>query len=642
MVFNNVNLYLMTEFVNTDKPAITTDFYSHVNWDWLQSNPIPSEYTKWGNFNVLREENQFRLREMLETAAETEEQKKLNILWSQGMHDNKLNNQPHTRVKSLYTKFKLEQSPDTFIVELMKFNLCYLFDISAYTDFKESTRNVLYFDVAGLGLPDRDYYLNDKMKDKQDQYKEFLGKFITHFELDASVESIYAFEEQIAKVRLSKTERRDPTKIYNVYTWNQLVEEFPGINWSMIFDTWSIPHDDKIIVTEPEFFKFMSDYLIEAKTNPEVATKLVQFMQYKLAKSVCGHLDDTTYQIYFDFYGNKLYGQKEPRQKWKRVLSTVDDILGEVLSKAYVQKYFSQEQKTSCVNMIDEIVQTFKERINQLEWMSDETKSKALEKLGKFNVKIGYPDKWTDFTNLTISSDFEFYENCLQSNKWALEYNMDKLYKPVDKLEWHMNAHDINAYYSPTMNEIVFPAGILQAPFYSPEQSLAENLGGIGAVIGHEITHGFDDKGKMYDSNGNLNDWWTVSDAENFEQRSKKLENLFNEFKYFDLNVNGKLTLGENIADLGGITFSLKTLERLVEPDQLREQTTQLFYQWAKIWRCNITDDALKNQLLTDPHSPAQLRVNGILQNLDEFYEIFGITSEDPLYLAPDARSKIW
>ena len=231
MVFNNVNLYLMTEFVNTDKPAITTDFYSHVNWDWLQSNPIPSEYTKWGNFNVLREENQFRLREMLETAAETEEQKKLNILWSQGMDDNKLNNQPHTRVKSLYTKFKLEQSPDTFIVELMKFNLCYLFDISAYTDFKESTRNVLYFDVAGLGLPDRDYYLNDKMKDKQDQYKEFLGKFITHFELDASVESIYAFEEQIAKVRLSKTERRDPTKIYNVYTWNQLVEEFPGINW---------------------------------------------------------------------------------------------------------------------------------------------------------------------------------------------------------------------------------------------------------------------------------------------------------------------------------------------------------------------------------------------------------------------------
>jgi len=292
--------------------------------------------------------------------------------------------------------------------------------------------------------------------------------------------------------------------------------------------------------------------------------------------------------------------------------------------------------------MIGEIVQTYKSRLEQLEWMSMETKARALEKLAKFNVKIGFPDKWTDFSNLSISSNLMFYENILEASKWELEHNMAKLYKPVDKLEWHMNAHDINAYYSPTMNEIVFPAGILQAPFYSPDQTLAENLGGIGAVIGHEITHGFDDKGRLYDANGNLNDWWTESDANQFEGLSAKLEEHFNSFSYFDMGVNGKLTLGENIADLGGITFSLKTLERIVPPEQLAEQTAQLFFQWAKIWRCNITDDSLKNQLLTDPHSPTQLRVNAILQNLDEFYQIFNIKPGDPMYLNPESRSKIW
>ncbi len=637
-------MLLMTEIANTNNtmPAITSDFYSHVNCDWLQSNPIPSEYTKWGNFHVLHEQNEHRLREMLEAAPESDEQKKLNTLWTQGLNVDLLNSQGHLHVKSLFDKFKLGESVDTYIVELMRYNLCFLFDISAYTDFKDSTRNVLYFDVMGLGLPDRDYYLLDKMSDKQTQYKEFLGKFLKHFELTGTAESIYSFEESVAKIRLSKTERRDPTKIYNVYTWDMLNTNFPGINWSSIFSAFTIPQDDKIIITEPEFFKFLSEYLTQVKTNPDVATRLREYIEYKIVKSVCTSLDDSTYQIYFDFYANQLYGQKEPKQRWKRVLGTVEGILGEVLSKAYVQKYFSQEQKNSCVQMIGEIVQTYKSRLEQLDWMSEETKAKALEKLSKFNVKIGYPDKWTDFDKLAISSDNMFYENILQASKWELEHNMEKLYRPVDKLEWHMNAHDINAYYSPTMNEIVFPAGILQAPFYSPDQTLAENLGGIGAVIGHEITHGFDDKGRLYDASGNLNDWWTESDALNFESRSVKLENLFNSFKYFDMNVNGKLTLGENIADLGGITFSLKTLERLVEPEQLREQITQLFFQWAKIWRCNITDDSLKSQLLTDPHSPTQLRVNGILQNLDEFYEVFEIKPEHPMYLAPELRSKIW
>lgn len=630
----------MTELINM--PAINEDFYTHVNWDWLKSNPIPNEYTKWSNFHVLHEQNQFRLKEMLEVEPITEEQYKLNILWNQGLDVANLNKKGHLHATSLFEKFKLESDIDTILIELFKYNLCFLFDISAHTDLKDSSRNILYWDVTGLGLPDRDYYLLDKMKEKQDQYKTFLTNFKNHWGLELDVDKFYNWEEQVAKVRLSKTERRDPTKLYNLYSYDQLTQDFGGIGWARIFEAFNIVTNDKIVVTEPEFFKFISNYLELAKSNPDTMIELKNIIKYKLVKSVCTYLDEQTYMLYFEFYGKQLYGQKEPKQRWKRVLSNVESVLGEVLSKVYVQKYFNQEQKANCVNMINEILKTYKDRLEQLEWMGTETKQKALEKLSKFTVKIGFPDKWTDFSKLNISPDLEFYENFLEASKWEIEDNLSKLYKPVDKLEWHMNAHDINAYYSPSKNEIVFPAGILQEPFYSSTQTLAENLGGIGAVIGHEMTHGFDDKGRLYDSDGNLNDWWTESDAQGFELRSKKLEEHFNKFEYFDIKVNGKLTLGENIADLGGITFSLKTLERLVEPEQLNEQIKKLFEQWAKIWRCNITPDTLKNQLLTDPHSPTQLRVNGILPNLDEFYQIYQVGPNVPMYLAPELRSKIW
>ena len=657
-MFSYIQYLSMTEL--SEKPNINNDFYTHVNWDWLNSNPIPSEYTKWGNFNVLNEQTQHRLREILDILESDPypdpdpEQHKLNILWSQGLNEKELNNSSHMDLYKLFDKFKVNVNIDTVnidtvnidtaIVELMKYNLCFLFDISAYTDKKDSTRNVLYWDVMKLGLPDRDYYLLDSMKGKRDMYKEHLTKFINHFSLEYEITSdqIYQFEEKVAKIRLSKTDRRDPNKTYNIYTFEQLCESFPGINWVQLFEAFNIPTNDKIVVTEPEFFKFISGYIQSAKLNPDIMKELIGYIKYKLLKTVASYIDDSTYMIIYDFYAKQLYGQKEPKQRWKRVLSTVDGILGEVLSKAYIKKYFGEDQKASCINMIQEIIKTYNECLKQLDWMSDETKVKALEKLSKMTIKIGYPDKWTDFNKLNINSNNLYYENILEAYKWELEHNLEKLYKPVDKSEWHLNAHNINAYYSPTNNEIVFPAGILQEPFYSSTQSLAENLGGIGAVIGHEITHGFDDKGRLYDSNGNLNDWWTKDDANHFDERSIKLENHFNKFSFFNIGVNGKLTLGENIADLGGITFSLKTLERLTEPADRENQIRKLFEQWAKIWRCNITDDTLKNQLLADPHSPAKLRVNGILPNLDEFYQVYDIKPGDQLFLESELRSRIW
>lgn len=605
------------------QPTLNQDFYTHVNYQWLEQNPVPSEYTRWSNFNVLHERNQERLKEMLECEPITEEQHKLNILWSKGMNVEELNNN-NNKITDLLPENFYQQNLDELVIYWMKQNMNFFFDMESYTDLKDSNRNILYFDVMDLGLPDRDYYLNDKMKDKQDAYKEFITKYLNHFSIDLDTDYIYNLEEEVAKVRMSKADRRDPTKLYNLYKFDELKTNFPGFNWDLLFGEFGIPTNDKIVVTEPEFFKFMSNYFDKCKTDSELNKKIRNFMLYKIAKVSGSYTDDKTYDLIFDFYGKTLMGQQEPKQRWKRVISFVDSVLGEVLSKVYVQKYFNEEQKVSCKNMIEEIKITYMDRLKKLDWMSDETKKKAEEKMSKFNVKIGYPDKWTDFSALKLDKNKSYFQNLLECYRWKLNYNLEKLYQPVDKLEWHMNAHDINAYYSQSMNEIVFPAGILQAPFYSPEQSLAENLGGIGAVIGHEITHGFDDKGRLYDLNGNLNDWWTAEDANKFEERSKKLEEQFNKYQYFGLNVNGKLTLGENIADLGGLTFSLKTLERLVTSN-LADEKRKLFEQWATVWRCNIKEDSLKNQLLTDPHSPTQLRVNGILPNIDDFYEIFNI-----------------
>jgi putative endopeptidase len=632
------------------------DFYTYINQEWLKSNPIPSDYTRWSNFHVLHETNQSRLKELLESAVETVEQKKLNIIWNKGLDDLTLNKNGIIDINDIYSRFtsNIQANSQTnikdineMIVHFLKYGLSFLFDFGSSSDLHDSTRNILYFDVGGLSLPDRDYYLSEKMKDKQDYYKDFLNTFLTHCNINIESNNIYSFEESNAKILLSKAERRDPVKLYNLYSFDKLLEDFPGIPWNHIFKEFNIISNDKIVISEPIYFAHISDYLIKCANNNELTTNLKQYYKYKFAKVASSFTDDLTYQIHFNFYGKQLMGQQQPKIRWKRVLGTIDSILGEVLSKAYIQKYFSEEQKSSCINMIKEICITYEESIKNLDWMSAETKIKALEKIGTFTSKIGFPDKWTNFDKLYIGNELSYFENILSCYKWATEHNLEELYKPVDRTKWYMNAHTINAYYQPDMNNITFPAGILQEPFYSINQSLAENLGGIGAVIGHEMTHGFDDKGRLYDLNGNLNDWWTNEDAVNFDDRSKKLKEYFSSHKYFDINVNGELTLGENIADLGGLTLSIRTLKRLVgtgenNQTQYKCELAKLFEQWAIIWRNNITDDALKNQLLTDPHSPGQLRANYILSNIDEFYEIYDVKPEDKMYLSPELRTKIW
>jgi putative endopeptidase len=619
------------------QPPLKLDFYSHINFEWLQNNPIPSEYTRWSNFNVLNEINQERLKEMLEEVPTTEDQVKLNILWTQGMDQESLNNVDVKNMVNMFGEYDKLPIMD-LIITFMKYNLCYLFDIEASTDLKDSSRNVLYFDRTSLSLPDRDYYLLDSMKDKRDAYKLFLTTFLPNFGISGDGTDIYNFEEDMAKVMLSRTDRRNPNNIYHDYTLDELKQVYGAIDWEKILDTFNLAKNDKIIITEPKYFELINNYIVKCKNDNEEYIKFTNYIKYRFAKTMSPYVDNTTYGLYFDFFGKKLMGQQEPKARWKRVVNTIDGLLGEVLSKVYVEKYFNEDEKTGCKNMVNDIIVTYRQRIQQLDWMSEVTKQKALEKLDKMVVKIGYPDKWKDYSDVVVNKKY-YFNNIMNCYRWFLNDNLNKCYKPVDKLEWHMNAHDINAYYSPTKNEIVFPAGILQAPFYSKDQSYAENLGGIGAVIGHEMTHGFDDKGRLYDSDGNLNDWWTAEDTTKFEERSKKLEDLFNSYEFFGIKVNGKLTLGENIADLGGMTLALKTLEK---KDIMDESKRQLFEQWAKIWRCNITDDSLKNQLLTDPHSPTILRVNGILPNFEEFNKVYDIAEFDKMYVKPELRSVIW
>jgi putative endopeptidase len=620
-----------------DKPSLKVDFYKNINYEWLQNNPIPSEYVKWSNFNVLNEINQERLKSMLEETPVTDDQIKLNILWTQGMNEEELNKSEPKKMINMfgeYDKFPIMDLMITF----MKYNLCYLIDIGASADLKDSSRNVLYFDKTSLTLPDRDYYLLDSMEDKRTEYKSFLANFLPNFDIPGDGTDIFNFELEMAKVMLSRTDRRNPYNRYHDYTLEELKHVYSAIEWEKILETFNIKKDDKIIITEKAYFEFMNNYIEKCKNDNEEFIKLTNYFKYRFALTMAPYVDDVTYGLYFDFFGKKLMGQQEPKARWKRVVSTIDGQLGEILSKVYVEKYFSDEEKKACKDMVNEIIVTYRQRIQQLTWMNEETKQKALQKLDKMVVKIGYPDKWTDFSDVVINKKI-YFNNLMNCYRWFINDNLKKCYQLVDKSEWHMNAHDINAYYSPSQNEIVFPAGILQAPFYSKDQTLAQNLGGIGSVIGHEMTHGFDDKGRLYDADGNLNDWWIASDAIQFEERSKKLEDLFNSYEFFGIKVNGKLTLGENIADLGGVTLALKTLERFDIMDQSKRD---LFEQWAKVWRCNITDEALKNQLLTDPHSPTILRVNGILPNLEEFLRVYDISEWDKMYLKPELRSVIW
>ncbi|HSN49146.1 MAG TPA: M13 family metallopeptidase, partial [Flavobacterium sp.] len=521
------------------------------------------------------------------------------------------------------------------------------FAVGVIEDFKDPTQYMLYTWQSGLGLPEREYYFLDDAKSK-----EIRAKYVIHIEKmlqlagvengSALAPKIMALETTLASKHIKKEETRDMAKLYNKYAVKDLNQLLPDFDWNSMLKNAGITNQKNIIITQVDYIKSLDKII---KTTPLDTWKA--YLKWSAINGAAGSLNTALDNQNFDFYEKTLFGQEKQKPLWRRGVENVNNSLGEIVGKVYVEKHFPPEAKERVTILVKNLLKAYEESIKKLDWMSPETKKQALEKVSKFTPKIGYPDKWRDYSTLKVVKG-DLYGNLQRAT--AFEYNrqISKLGKPVDRTEWGMTPQTVNAYYNPTLNEIVFPAAILQPPFFDMSVEDAVNYGGIGAVIGHEIGHGFDDQGSTFDGDGVMRNWWTPKDLASFKEKTGALVAQYNGFKVFpDLNVNGEFTQGENIGDLGGLSIALKAYkislggkESPVFDGFTGEQ--RVFIGWGQVWLNKTREEALRNHLASDPHSPSKFRVNGVVRNIPEFYTAFNIKPTDSLYLAPDKRVKIW
>jgi putative endopeptidase len=636
------------------------DFNQFANGKWIQNNPVPSTESRWTSFNVLAERNYDLLRTILETAAadktapQGSARQKIGDFYRIAMDTNKLEAENYGPLMTDFgTIMVLVDANDVmkYVGKMHRKGLPAFFGFGVNQDVKKSDEYACYLSQAGLGLPDRDYYLKDDEKTKtiRNEYTAHIARMFqltgsNTSESEKSAKDILAFETALAKASMTRVERRDPDKTYNKKTIEELKSLYPNINWTGYFEQTGLAKKNptSFIVGQPLFFEELNKRM----SSTSIFT-LRSYLKWKTISASSAYLSDKFAQESFHFYSTVLTGTTEQKPRWKRTVNQANNLIGELVAQEYVKVAFSEESKRRLNEMVDNLREAFKVRIQNLDWMSAETKTKALEKLASFNRKIGYPDKWTDFTKLEIKND-SYLENYFRSSTFEHDENIDRLGKPIDKAEWGMLPQTVNAYYSPLMNEIVFPAAIMQPPFFDPNADDAVNYGAIGAVIGHEFSHGFDDKGCKFDAKGNLNNWWTAEDKSKFDARTKVMVNQYNQYKVEDsVFVNGELTLGENIADFAGLTvsydaylLSLKGKERKKINGFTPEQ--RFFIGFAQVWRANARPEFLRQQVVTDPHSPARFRVLGPLSNMPQFYEAFGVKKGDGMYREDSVRVKIW
>lgn len=631
------------------------DFYQYSVGGWLKKNPIPSTESRWGSFNVVSDSNNLKLRTILEEFSNGDfeagsMEQKLGDFYSTALDSIKTNQLGFEPIMPQMMAIDAINSKEALIKTVANhktIGVNSMFGVYVGQDDKNSERYITHLYQSGLGLPDRDYYLNDDEKSKEIQhaYLSYIKNtlMLTGLEnAEAVSKKIYDLEYYLASKSMSRIDRRDPDKTYNIFTYSQLDEMSQNISWSSYFKAVGLENVEEVIVSQPNFLK-----AIDGAVDSVSLDDWKSYLKWRIIDSYAPTLSEDFINAHFDFYGKALSGRKEMKPRWKRALSMVNGNAGQLLGKAFVSRHFSQEAKAEVSQMVENLRLVFKERIEGLEWMSDETKEKALEKLASFNKKIGYPDKWRSYEGLTVN-DESLVENIMNAKRFNTAYSMNKLGKPVDKDEWFMSPQTVNAYYSPSKNEIVFPAGILQPPFYSYQADDAINYGGIGAVIGHEFTHGFDDQGSKYDAEGNLKNWWTEKDRERFEGRANLVVKQFNAYEPLDsLFVKGELTLGENIADLGGTTLAYYALLKEVEGKEPKpidgfNYKQRFFLGWAQVWHMNMTEEELRKRVATDSHSPGQYRVVGPLSNMDEFADAFGCTKEDPMVQIDSSKAVIW
>jgi len=635
-----------------------TDFYEYANGGWLEANPVPPDKSSYTSFNDLLEHNRKILKDILEDASKVGAEQgtikqRVGDFYTSGMDTTAIDKagispiQPYlNQVDQISDKASLMKE----VADLRKVGLGSMYGFYVNQDDKNATKMAAYISQGGLGLPDRDYYLKD-----QQRFQHIRSEYIKHmtrmFKLlgdneataKQKAQTVMDIEKNMAGHSMTRVERRDPDNTYHKKTIAELNSLSPNIDWKQHLDEMGIDNIKEVIVNQPEFVKNLSS-MVDKVSLDDWKT----YLKWHVITNAAPYLSSDFEKENFSFYGKVLQGRKEMEPRWKRVLQTIDNEIGMDLGQLYVKRAFPPEAKKKAMEMINDIKAAFREHIQNLEWMSDETKKKALVKLNSFYPKIGYPDKWRDYSSVRISKD-SYMANIIESDKFGFHRMINKLGKPVDREEWYMTPPTVNAYYNPNMNEIVFPAGILQPPFFDFEADAALNYGGMGAVIGHEMTHGFDDQGSKYDADGNLNNWWTKQDRENFDKRAQKVIDEYSNFVVLDsLHVNGKLTLGENIADLGGMSLAYDALQKYYEkhgrPEKIQGFTPEqrFFLAWARIWRANYTPENLQNRIMTDPHSPGRYRTIGVVTNMDPFYNAFDVTKSDSMFVPDARRSKIW
>lgn len=653
-----VNLDFMNPEVN---PA--EDFFNYVNGTWLENTEIPADRSRWGSFDELGKNTDESVLAILEKAgqsdfaAESSDQRKAATFFHSGMDTaniEKVGMKPIMPFVEKVNQIQNISDLQTYLEETEPYGGGGFFSFGVNPDLKQSNLNAAYLGPGSIGLPDRDYYVKDDEESQriQGEYKKHVARmmgFYGHDEATArnKAERIYALEKQMAENMLTKEAKRNTPILYNKRAVSELKNHLPSIDWNQYFGNIGADGVDTVIVTEPRFLEALED-IFKTASNDDIK----DYLNWQTIDGTASFLNKDIEQANFDFFGKVLQGTEEMRPRNERILQMTNGTIGEALGKLYVGEYFPPEAKKSAEQMVDNILAAFENRIKNLEWMTEETKKKALDKLSTFNVKIGYPDEWKDYSGLEIKSTEEggsYIENVMSVTKFNFLDNLKKIGEEVDKSEWFMAPQVVNAYYNPLYNEIVFPAAILQPPFYNYKADAAVNYGGIGAVIGHEISHGFDDQGSRFDKDGNLVNWWTDTDREQFNERCQKLIDQFEGYKPFDdVNVNGKFTLGENIGDLGGLNVAYDGLQMHIEqegrPEPIDGFTAEqrFFISWGTIWRQKIRDEALRTRLKTDPHSPGQYRAIGAPTNMPAFYAAFDIQEGDPMYRPDSLRVKIW
>ena len=637
------------------------NFYNFVNGTWMKENEIPDDETRWGGFNILRKQTAENVLDIISRAKENHkygpdtDQGKAVLIYESKLDTvarNELGISPILPVLEKIESMESLADLQNFIGEDAVAVTQPFIGLRVFSNPNNSHMNIAYLAPGGLGLPDRDFYANEDEESVKirDQYVDHIARmlqFLGDSEESAREQAkvILAFETELAIPRLDKVASRDFRNFNNPRSVGQLQEMVPQINWKQTFEGMGIQEKiDTLIVMQPAYMNRLNELF----SNPDIDTWKTA-IRWSTLNSATGMLTTEIEKANWDFYQKTLTGAQKQKPADERALATVNGTVGEALGKLYVDEMFPPEAKEKAEEMIENVITAFEERIKVLDWMSEETKAKAIEKLEKFTVKIGYPDKWKDYSTMAVAEDQSFYENMKAVKQWNWEENLSKVNKPVDRTEWGMTPQTVNAYFSPLNNEIVFPAAILQPPFYDYKADEAVNYGGMGAVIGHEISHAFDDSGSRFDAEGNLVNWWTDQDLENFTQRAERLADQYSEIEVLDgVFINGKFTLGENIGDLGGVLGAYDGLQRYFEehgrPEDIDGFTAEqrFFISWATIWRTKMREEALRNQVKTDPHSPGQVRATQPLLNVDAFYEAFDIQPEDAMYLAPEKRVRIW